>query len=57
LRQRVNDWRDVLQRQTEQSRIVVQQLTGGKLTTLKKGGNPFWLIELEAVGLLGGLPY
>jgi hypothetical protein len=33
---------------------VVQQLTGGKLTTLKKGGNPFRLIELEAVGCSAG---
>jgi hypothetical protein len=57
LRQRVADWRDVLLRHQEQSRLVVEQLTGGKLTMLKKGTRPFWLIELEAVALLAGLPH
>ena len=55
--QRVADWRDVLRRHTDQARLVVSQLTGGRLTTLKRGGKPFWLIELEAPGLLGGLVY
>ena len=57
LARRVADWRDVLRHHSEQARFVVAQLTGGRLTTLKKGGKPFWLIELEAPGLLGELAY
>jgi hypothetical protein len=57
LTQRVADWREVLHQHTEQSRLVVHRLTGGRLTTLKKGAKPFWLIELEAPALLAGLPY
>jgi hypothetical protein len=47
----------MLPRHTDQARLVVQQLTGGRLTTPTKGSKPVWLIELEAPALLAGLPY
>jgi site-specific DNA recombinase len=54
LSRRVDDWRQILRHHNDQARLVVEQLTGGRLTMLWQDGKPLWLIELESSGLLDG---